>query len=215
MGALRHNKLSVLQNKNSSNPPRKAASSSFIESSDLGLFRRKYILNREQKSEVIQRLSGALNEAPSVVVASFSGLTVEATDQLRAQMRQAEVSYEVVKNTLVKRAIAGSTKEDMKDLFKGNTAIAYHHEDPALPAKILNKFAETNKAITIKGGWVDGVVLDAAGVEILSKLPGKDELRAQLLRVFNGAATKFVRVLAAAPTDFVQVLRARSESLEG
>ena len=172
-------------------------------------------MNREQKSEVIQRLSGALSGAPSVVVASFSGLTVEATDELRSQMRQAEVSYEVVKNTLVKRAIAGSPKEDMKDLFKGNTAIAYHHEDPALPAKILKKFAETNNALTIRGGWVDGVVLDEAGVETLSKLPGKDELRAQLLRVFNGAATKFVRVLAAAPTDFVQVLRARGESLEG
>lgn len=172
-------------------------------------------MNREQKSEVIQRLSSSLEFAPSVVVASFKGLTVEATDTLRAEMRKAEVSYEVVKNTLVKRAIADSPKEGMKNLFKGNTAIAYHHEDPALPAKILTKFAESNNALTIKGGWVDGSVLDAAGVNTLSKLPGKDELRASLLRVFNGASTKFVRVLAAAPTDFVHVLRARSESLEG
>jgi large subunit ribosomal protein L10 len=172
-------------------------------------------LNREQKSEVIQRLSSSLEFAPSVVVASFKGLTVEVTDILRVEMCKVEVSYEVVKNILVKRAIADSPKEGMKDLFKGNTAIAYHHEDPALPAKILTKFAEDNNALTIKGGWVDGSVLDAAGVNTLSKLPGKDELRASLLRVFNGASTKFVRVLAAAPTDFVHVLRARSESLEG
>ncbi len=67
--------------------------------------------------------------------------------------------------------------------------------------------------MNIKGGWVDGTLLDEAGVETLSKLPGRDELRSSLLRVFSGAATQFVRVLNAAPTDFVQVLRARGESL--
>lgn len=170
-------------------------------------------MNREEKSELISRLSASLENAPSVVVAGFSGLTVEATDSLRSQMRQAEVSYEVVKNTLVKRAVMGTTKENLGPLFKGTTAIAFHQDDPALPAKILKDFLKGNKGLTIKGGWVDGTLLDEAGVEILSKLPGRDELRSSLLSVFNGAATKFVRVLNAAPTDFVQVLRARGESI--
>lgn len=170
-------------------------------------------MNREEKSALISRLSDALSTAPSVVVTSFSGLTVEATDELRSQLRKAEVSYEVVKNTLVKRALMGTDKENLAPLFKGNTAIAYHQEDPALPAKLLREFAKANKALTIKGGWVDGALLDEAGVETLSKLPGRDELRSSLLRVFNGAATKFVRVLNAAPRDFVQVLRARGDSL--
>jgi large subunit ribosomal protein L10 len=177
--------------------------------------RRKYTLNREQKTELISRLSGALDSAPSVVIAGFSGLTVEATDDLRSRMRAAEVSYEVVKNTLIKRAIAGTDKETIAPLLKGTTAIAYHAEDPGAPAKILRDFIKDNKGLTIKGGWVDGTVLDESGVEMLSKLPGRDELRSSLLRVLNGAATKFVRVLNAAPTDMVQVLRARKESLEG
>ena len=172
-------------------------------------------MNREQKTELISRLSDSLAEAPSVVVAGFSGLTVEATDELRSLMRKSEVSYEVVKNTLVKRAVAGTSKENLGPLFKGTTAIAYHQDDPALPAKILRDFIKGNKGLSIKGGWVDGTLLDEAGVETLSKLPGCDELCSSLLRVFNGAATKFVCVLNAAPTDFVQVLRARGDSLEG
>jgi large subunit ribosomal protein L10 len=172
-------------------------------------------LNREEKSELISRLSASLETAPSVVVAGFSGLTVEATDALRSEMREAEVSYEVVKNTLVKRAVAGTTKENLAPLFKGTTAIAFHQDDPALPAKILKEFVKKNKGLSIKGGWVDGTLLDENGVETLSKLPGRDELCSSLLRVFNGAATKFVRVLNAAPTDFVQVLRARGDSLGG
>ena len=173
-------------------------------------------MNREQKSEVIDRLRDMLSSTPSVVVTNFSGLSVETSDALRSRMRAAEVRYEVVKNTLAKRAVAGTDKENMGSLFKGNSAIAYHAEDPSAPAKILKEFFAKNKdtGLTIKGGWVDGSVLDEAGVEMLSKLPGRDELRSQLLRVLNGASTQFVRVLAAAPTDFVQVLRARSESLE-
>jgi len=170
-------------------------------------------LNREEKTELISRLSASLETAPSVVVAGFSGLTVEATDSLRSKMRDAEVSYEVVKNTLVKRAVMGTDKESLSPLFKGTTAIAFHQDDPALPAKLLKDFVKNNNALTIKGGWVDGILLDEAGVETLSKLPGRDELRSSLLRVLNGNATKFVRVLNAASTDFVQVLRARGDSM--
>lgn len=172
-------------------------------------------MNREQKSEIIDRLTGDLANAASVVIANFSGLTVEATDDLRSQMRKAEVQYEVVKNTLAKRAITGTDKECLASLFKGNSAIAFHAEDPAIPAKLLREFSKSNKALEIKGGWVGGSLLDELGVETLSKLPGKDELRAKLLSVFNAAPSSFVRVLAAGPTSFVQVMRARSESLEG
>ena len=154
-------------------------------------------MNREQKTQAIERLQGALASAPSVVIAGFSGLTVEATDKLRSELRKSGVSYEVVKNTLVKRAIAGTDKEGMSPLLKGNTAIAFHGEDPALPAKLLKGFAKTNPALTLRGGWVAGDVLDEAGVETLSKLPGKDELRAQLLSLFSAPASSFARLLQA------------------
>ena len=154
-------------------------------------------MNREQKSQIVDRLSGALAEVPAVVVAGFSGLTVEATDSLRSEMRAAGVSYEVVKNTLAKRAVAGTDKEGMTSLFKGNTAIAFHEEDPAIAAKIIKKFSKDNPAITLKGGWIGGEVLDETTVEKLANLLSKDELRAKLLSVFSAPASSFARVLQA------------------
>jgi len=172
-------------------------------------------LNRTEKSAVIERLKTALADVPAVVVTDFKGLTVEQVDQLRSEMRKAEVSFEVVKNTLVRKALEGTPKENLNDLFRGNSAIAFHVEDPAAPAKILTDFAKDNDKLALKGGWVDGKLLDVAGVEQLSKLPGKDELRGRLLSVFMGAPTKLVRTLIAGPTTFARVLQARSQQLEG
>lgn len=171
------------------------------------------ILDRAGKSAVIDRLREALTDVPSVVVADFQGLTVEKTEELRSQMRKAGVTYEVVKNTLVKKAIAGTTMESLGPLFKGNSAIAFHNEEPALAAKILLEFSKKNTELGIKGGWVDGNFLDEAGVEALSKLPGKDELRGTLLNVMQGTPRKFVQTIIAAPQQFVYLLKAREDDL--
>lgn len=171
-------------------------------------------MNRTEKSAVIERLKTALADAPAVVVVDFKGVTVEQVNALRSEMRKAEVSFEVVKNTLVKKAIEGSSKENMGELFKGNSAIAFHAEDPAAPAKILTTFVKDNPKMALKGGWLDGKLLDEAGVDQLSKLPGKDELRGKLLSVLAGAPTKFVRTIIAGPTQFVRVLQARAQQLE-
>ena len=170
-------------------------------------------MDRAGKSAVIDRLRVALADVPSIVVADFQGLTVEATDELRSQMRAAGVSYEVVKNTLAIKAIAGTNMENLEPLFKGNSAIAFHNEEPALPAKILLDFAKKNAKITVKGGWADGTLLNAAGVESLSKLPGKDELRSTLLNVMQGTPRKFVQTIIAAPQQFVYLLKAREDDL--
>jgi len=172
-------------------------------------------LNRTEKSAVIERLKTALADVPAVVVSDFKGLTVEQVTELRSELRKADIKFEVVKNTLVRQAIKDSSKENMGELFRGNSAIAYHDDDPAAPAKILSEFAKKNKKLVLKGAWLDGKILDAAGVEQLSKLPGKDELRSKLLSVIAGVPTKFVRTLIAGPTQFVRVLQARSQQLEG
>ena len=170
-------------------------------------------MNRQQKTELIEELKASLAEAPSVVVARFDGLTVEKTELLRSDMRKAGVKYMVVKNTLMKQAIAGTPMENMASLFRGNSSIAFHDEDPALPAKIIKSFSKDNEALQVKGGWVDGQVLDEAGVNTLALLPGKDELRGKLLSVFNAPATSFVRLLNAAPTSFARLLQARADQL--
>lgn len=172
-------------------------------------------MNRTDKSAVIDRLREALADTPAVVVADFNGLTVEQSTNLRSESRKLGIHYEVVKNTLARVAIADTPKEDMQVLLKGNSAIAFHPEDPSAAAKLLREFAKSNKKLVIRGGWVDGQVLDADGVQTLSTLPGKDELRAKLLSVFNGVPTKFVRTLNAASTTFVQVLMAREQQLSG
>ncbi len=170
-------------------------------------------MNRTDKSAVIERLRGALANVPSIVVANFQGLTVAEVDQLRAEMHKVGVTYEVVKNSLVKQAIAGTSKANLGALLKGNTAIAYHDEDPAAAAKVFRAFAKDHEKFSIRGGWIDGELLDVAGVDRLAEMLGKDELRARFLNVLKGVPTKFVRTLAAAPTQFVQVLKAYSDKL--
>jgi len=140
-------------------------------------------------------------------------MTVEETNSLRRAFRVEGVHYEVVKNTLVQQAVTGSPMDSLVPYFKGNTAIAFHPEDPVAPARVLMKFAKGNTKISVKAGWLDGRVLDAEGVKALATLPGKDELRSKLLSVFIGVPTQFVRVLIAGPQTFVQVLQARAQQL--
>ena len=175
--------------------------------------RRAIELNRDQKTAVIDRLRTELADVPAIVVTDFKGLDVASVDELRSQLRKANVSYEVVKNTLVRAALAGTSKENLAPLFKGNSAIAFNEEDPATPAKMLLEFQKDHEELVLKGAWLDGNILDVEGVKSLSKLPGKDELRATLLSLFKAAPTTFVRTLVAAPTTFVQVLRAREQQL--
>ena len=170
-------------------------------------------MDRNEKAGIIERLRDSLADVPAILVTDFKGLDVESATALRDKLRDAEVTYEVVKNTLVKKAVAGTPKENLAELFKGNSAIAYHAEDPAAPAKLLTDYAKDNDKLVVKGAWLDGNLLDVNGVEALAKLPGKDELRARLLSVLIGAPTKLVRTLVAAPTQFVQVLRAREQQL--
>ena len=168
-------------------------------------------MNRTEKAAVIDRLRTELADVPAIVVTDFKGLNVESVDALRSALRKAEVKYEVVKNTLARAAVAGTAKENMAELLKGNSAIAYHAEDPALPAKSSSISRKTTKTSPLRG-MVDGG-LDENGVTALSKLPGKDELRAKILGLLTAAPTKFVRTVVAAPTTFVQVLRARELQL--
>jgi large subunit ribosomal protein L10 len=175
--------------------------------------RRSIELDRSGKAEIIDRLRTSLADVPAVVVADFQGLDVESATELRDKLREAGVSYHVIKNTLVKRAISGTSMENMGELFKGNSAIAYHDEDPAAPAKILAEYCKENEKLVLKGAWLDGNLLDGEGIVALSKLPGKDELRATLLSLFLAAPTQFVRTVVEAPTGFARVLRAREQQL--
>ena len=96
-------------------------------------------MNRSEKATVIERLKTELDGVPSIVVADFQGLDVGSVTDLRNKFREVGVQYAVVKNTLMRKSVEGTDRETIVPLFKGNSAIAYHAEDPAAPAKVLTE----------------------------------------------------------------------------
>lgn len=168
---------------------------------------------RQQKEDAVAELKDTLSKVASLIVADYRGLTVEQVNGLRREIRKADCTYRVVKNTMVRRAISGTDMEGLAPLFKGPTAIAYSMSDPVSPAKIIDKFASELAPLEVKGGYLDGQVLDETGVKSLANMKGKDELRAELLMTFLAPAQGFVRLMAAAPQNFVYLLSARERSI--
>jgi large subunit ribosomal protein L10 len=170
-------------------------------------------MERVVKDENIASLKGDLAKATSLVLADFRGINVKNDTALRREFRLNGCKYKVVKNTLLGRAVEGTAMAGLEKLFKGPTAIAYSFEDPAAPAKIATKVAKGEEKFIIKGGFVDGQTLDAKGVEALSKMPTKDELRSSFLALLVAAPQNFLALLAAAPQQMLGVLAAREQSL--
>ena len=149
----------------------------------------------ELKQPIVDEISGYLNDAAGVVLVNYRGLTVEQDTQLRKQLREAGVVYKVYKNTLVKRAIAGTQFEGMTEQLDGPNAIAICATDATAPARIINNFAKEAEALEIKSGVVDGEYYDAAGVKVLATIPSKDELISKLLGSLQSPITNFARVV--------------------
>src|SRR5262245_13673663 len=170
-------------------------------------------MERAVKEENIAALKLDLAKAQSLVLADFRGINVKNDTALRREFRLNGCKYKVVKNTLLGRAVEGTSMAGLEKLFTGPTAIAYSFEDPAAPAKIATKVAKGEEKFVIKGGFVDGKALDVKGVEALSKLPGKDELRATFLATLLAVPQNFLRLTTAAQQNFAYLLSARERAL--
>lgn len=172
-------------------------------------------MDRAQKTQEINELRERFDRMASAVVTDFRGLDVETINNLRRKFRAASIEYKVVKNTLVKKALEDKDYvETLGTYLHGPSAVAWSYEDPGAPAKVVLDFAKDNKKLQVKCAILDGKVLDEKGVENLSKLPSKDQLRGKLLATFMAPATEFVRLMAAAPTNFLYVMEARKRKLE-
>ncbi len=172
-------------------------------------------MNRTQKEAFVEHLRGQLDGAQSVILTSYQNLEVNTINELRSEFRKNNVEFHIVKNTLTKLAIAGSDKESIGALLSGPTAIAYSMDDAVAPAKIVNDFAKKNKEkFEVKGGFIEGEVLDVAGVANLANLPSKDELRVMILRLFNAGPIEMLRTLSAGPQEFVMLLEAKKQKDE-
>lgn len=165
----------------------------------------------EQKKQIVADLSEKLKNSVAGVVVDYKGINVADDTKLRKELREAGVDYFVVKNTLLSRAAAIAGIEGLDPVLEGTTALALSAEDHVVAARVLCKFAETNKNLKPKAGFVEGKVMSAAEVENLSKLPSKEVLVAQALSGLNAPITGFVTVLNGTIKGLVVALNAIAE----
>ena len=149
----------------------------------------------ELKQPVVDEISEQIKDAQSVVLVDYRGLTVAQDTDLRKQLREAGCTYKVYKNTMMKRAFAGTDCEQLSDLLEGTNAIAISKDDATAPARIITKVAKDAPALEIKAGIVEGSYYDAAGMKTIASVPSRDELLSRLLGSLQSPITNFARVL--------------------
>lgn len=173
-------------------------------------------MERTEKEAIVNELREKLAKSPVAVLCDFRGMKVAEVDRLRTELHKDAVQYRVVKNTLARLAMDGTPMlKALEGHLTGPTAIAFTHEDPTSPAKVLIRLAKEIPTLVIKGGYLDGRALGPKEVESLASMPGKAELRARFLGLLAAPASSFVRVLAGVPAQFVRVLEARRKQLAG
>ena len=164
-------------------------------------------MDRAQKAVAIETLKGVFEGAGAVVVTHNLGLTVAEMTDLRGRLRKEGATYQIVKNTLVIKALNGSVGEAGEALFSGPVGIAYA-PDPVSAAKVVTEYAKGNDKFAIVGGIMGTLVLDQKGVGALATLPSLDEIRAKLLGLLNAPATKVAGVLQAPASQLARVFSA-------
>jgi large subunit ribosomal protein L10 len=169
---------------------------------------------RADKIEFVSRIAGKLKASQSVVLADFRGITVAEMTRLRSRLRERNVELRVVKNRLLKRALADAGCDNLDDMLTGNTAVGFGMNDPTAPAKILSDYAKTNNKLVIKGGLLEGRRMDATGVRSLSKMPGRQELLARMAGDLKQPAWKVAMVFQAGLLKVVYAMGALAKKLE-
>ncbi len=171
-------------------------------------------MDRAEKSAAVEELGRIVEESGVIIVANYGTMTVAEMQSMRAKMREQDATFKVAKNRLVKIALDGKPQEVAKDLFTGQTGIAFS-KDPVAAAKVATAYAKENQKFEVLGGALGGQRLDAAGVKALADMPSIDELRAKLLGTFKAPLAKMAGVTKAVPTKMAGVAKAVPQKLLG
>jgi large subunit ribosomal protein L10 len=171
---------------------------------------------REQKQQNLEALTQQFQEAKVAMLIGFNKLTVAKDQELRNRLREAGARYTVVKNTLARKAAAGTPFEQTTEHFKGVTAIALSTEDPVTLSKAVSKFAKENPDVfKFKAGVVEGRVVALGDVESIAALPSKEVLISKVMFLINCQAQRLVTVLSAVPRNLAIVVKQIGEQKGG
>ncbi len=151
----------------------------------------------EEKQQLVSEISSKLKDSSSTVVVDYRGLNVSQVTTLRKQLREAGVEFQVLKNTVVRRATAEVELSDLDQYLTGPTAIAFSKEDAVAPAKILSEFAKKNDKLNVKGGVVEGKVVGYDQIKALADLPSREGLLSMLLSVLQAPVRNFALAVKA------------------
>lgn len=171
-------------------------------------------MNREEKAKIIQELREKADRATIAIVTDFKGLSVEEMTNLRSNLRQQNVDFKVVKNTLARIALEDSQHQVIKDKFKDCCAVAFGFDDPVVAAKVLVDFEKKSKKFKSRFASLEGKYLEGESLKALSELPGRDELLAKTLGTMNAVPTNFVCLFANLIRGILNVLNGVKEQKE-
>ena len=170
---------------------------------------------RAQKQQEIDVLHQEFQESPHALVVGFQGIKVADDERLRRELRQANLSYRVVKNTLAIRAAEGTPMDLIKDNFTGATAVALSKDDPVTLAKVLSKWAKESPVFSFKAGIVEGRAIQVADVEALATMPSKEVLISKMMFLINSGAQRLAVATAGVARNLTVVIdqvRAQKEN---
>lgn len=168
-------------------------------------------MNRTGKQQVIKEMQEVLGTFTSFYFVDYKGLKVKEISNLREKIKESKGAIRVVKNTLLKKATEDTTLKPVEKFLQGPTAIAWSTNDPIPLAKTLTTFAKDNPNLKIKGGFVDGSLLSQKDVEILSKLPGINEVRSQIIGLMQAPMAKLIGLLKAPQRNIALCLSERGK----
>lgn len=172
-------------------------------------------LNQEEKAKSIVAVQEKLKTVKMAIVTEYRGLTVAQMTRLRREIRQASGEYQVIKNTLMRRALKDTSYGSLDSLLGGPTGWVFGYEDPVTLSKALVKFIEGNGKLTIKGGLLEGEFMDQAKVKVLAQMPSLAELQAKLLSLMQAPAVQLLRLIQEPGARVVRLLGAlRKEKSE-